>query len=96
MKSHHSAENRLKLLRVARKSLENYLVDVKRTEFTTETTELQTKRAVFVTLRKSDSGDLRGCIGQSEPRYPLIEAVSRTAISAAVDDSRFPQVKLNE
>ena len=96
MKSHHSAENRLKLLRVARKSLENYLEDVKRTEFTTETPELQTKRAVFVTLRKRDSGDLRGCIGQSEPCYPLIEAVSRTAISAAVDDSRFPQVKLNE
>ena len=96
MKSHHSAENRLKLLRVARESLENYLNNGQRTEFTTETPELQTKRAVFVTLRKRDSGDLRGCIGQPEPRYPLIEAVSRTAISAAVDDSRFPQVKLNE
>jgi len=96
MKSHHSAENRLKLLRVARESLEHFLNNGQRTEFTTETTELQTKRAVFVTLRKRDSGDLRGCIGQSEPCYPLIEAVSRTAISAAVDDSRFPQVKLNE
>ncbi len=96
MKSHHSAENRLKLLRVARESLEHFLNNRQRTEFTTETPELQTKRAVFVTLRKRDSGDLRGCIGQSEPRYPLIEAVARTAISAAVDDSRFPQVKLNE
>ena len=96
MKSHHSAENRLKLLRVARKSLENYLEDVKRTEFTTETPELQTKRAVFVTLRKRDSGDLRGCIGQSEPRYPLIEAEFRTAMAAVMDDSRVPQVKLNE
>lgn len=96
MKSHHSAENRLKLLRVARESLEHFLNNGQRTEFTTETPELQTKRAVFVTLRKRDSGDLRGCIGQSEPRYPLIEAVARTAISAAVDDSRFPQVKLNE
>ena len=96
MKSHHSAENKLKLLRVARESLENYLEDVKHTEFTTETPELQTKRAVFVTLRKRDSGDLRGCIGQTEPHRTLIEAVARTAISAAVDDSRFPQVKLNE
>jgi len=96
MKSHHSAENRLKLLWVARKSLENYLEDVKRTEFTTENPELQTKRAVFVTLRKRDSGDLRGCIGQTEARFPLIEAVAKTVISAAVDDSRFPQVKLNE
>ena len=96
MTTQYSSQNRTRLLQVARKSLENYLEDVKRTEFTTETPELQTKRAVFVTLRKRDSGDLRGCIGQSEPRYPLIEAVSRTAISAAVDDSRFPQVKLNE
>jgi len=96
MKSHHSAENRLKLLRVARESLEHYLNNGQQTEFTTETPELQTKRAVFVTLRKRDSGDLRGCIGQIEARFPLIEAVAKTVISAAVDDSRFPQVKLNE
>ena len=52
MKSHHSAENRLKLLRVARESLEHFLNNGQRTKFTTETPELQTKRAVFVTLRK--------------------------------------------
>ena len=96
MKSHHSAENRLKLLRVARESLEHFLINGQRTEFTTETPELLTKRAVFVTLRKRDSGDLRGCIGQTEARFRLIEAVAKTVISAAVDDSRFPQVKLNE
>jgi AmmeMemoRadiSam system protein A len=92
----YSSQNRTRLLQVARKSLAHFLNNGQRTEFTTETSELQTKLAVFVTLRKRDSGDLRGCIGQSEPRYPLIEAVARTAISAAVDDSRFPQVKLNE
>ena len=92
----YSSEIRTRLLQVAWESLEHFLINGRRTEFTTETPELQTKRAVFVTLRKRDSGDLRGCIGQSEPCYPLIEAVSRTAISAAVDDSRFPQVKLNE
>ena len=96
MTARHTIENKNRLLQVARESLEHFLINRQQTEFTTETSELQTKRAVFVTLRKRDSGDLRGCIGQSEPRYPLIEAVSRTAISAAVDDSRFPQVKLNE
>ena len=96
MTTQYSSQNRTRLLQVARKSLEHFLNNRQRTEFTTETPELQTKLAVFVTLRKKDSGDLRGCIGQSEPRYPLIEAVSRTAISAAVDDSRFTQVKLNE
>ena len=92
----YSSQNRTRLLQVARKSLEHFLNNGQRTKFTTETPELQTKRAVFVTLRKRDSGDLRGCIGQTEAHRTLIEAVARTVISAAVDDSRFPQVKLNE
>jgi AmmeMemoRadiSam system protein A len=96
MTARHTIENKNRLLQVARESLEHFLINGQRTEFTTETPELQTKRAVFVTLRKRNSGDLRGCIGQTEARCTLIEAVSRTAISAAVDDSRFPQVKLNE
>ncbi len=92
----YSSQNRTRLLQVARKSLEHFLNNGQRTKFTTETPELQTKRAVFVTLRKRDSGDLRGCIGQTEAHSTLIEAVAMTVISAAVDDSRFPQVKLNE
>ena len=92
----YSSQNRTRLLLVARKSLEHFLNNGQRTKFTTETPELQTKRAVFVTLRKRDSGDLRGCIGQTEAHRTLIQAVARTVISAAVDDSRFPQVKLNE
>ena len=96
MTTQYSSQNRTRLLQVARKSLEHFLDNGQRTKFTTETLELQTKRAVFVTLRKRYSGDLRGCIGQTEAHHTLIEAVARTAISAAVDDSRFPQVKLNE
>ena len=92
----YSAESRHRLLQVARESLENFLENEKRTEFTTETPELLEKRAVFVTLRKLDSGNLRGCIGQTEARYPLIEAVAKTAISSAVNDSRFPPVTLDE
>ncbi|SVE63415.1 uncharacterized protein METZ01_LOCUS516269, partial [marine metagenome] len=70
MKSQLSAEFRLKLLRVARQSLENYLENGRRIQFPTESPELLEKRAVFVTLRKRGNGDLRGCIGQSKPRYP--------------------------
>ncbi len=92
----YSSQNRTRLLQVARKSLEHFLNNGQQTEFTTESPELLKKGAVFVTLRKRDSGDLRGCIGQTEAHRTLIEAVARTAISAAVDDSRFPQVKLNE
>ena len=91
-----SEASKNRLLRIARDSLHEFLKNNKRKIFTEETPELQTKRAVFVTLRKRDSGDLRGCIGQTEARYPLVEAVAKTAISSAVDDSRFPQVTLNE
>ncbi len=96
MTTQYSSQNRTRLLQVARKSLEHFLNNRQRTEFTTETPELQTKLAVFVTMRNGGSGDWRGCIGQIEARFPLIEAVAKTVISAAVDDSRFPQVKLNE
>ena len=96
MKSQLSAGFRLKLLRVARQSLENFLECGERIQFPTEIPELMEKRAVFVTLRKRENGDLRGCIGQSKPSYPLIEAVAKTAISSAVDDTRFPSLTLNE
>ena len=91
-----SAGFRLKLLRVARQSLENFLESEKRIQFPTEIPVLLEKRAVFVTLRNRGNGDLRGCIGQSKPRYPLIEAVAKTAISSAVDDARFPCLTLDE
>jgi len=90
-----SAQLRLKLLRVARQSLENFLKNEERIKFQTEIPVLLEKRAVFVTLRNRGNGDLRGCIGQSKPRYPLIEAVAETAISSAVDDTRFPSVTLD-
>ena len=96
MSTQLSAQFRLKLLHVARQSLENFLENGERIQFPTETPVLLEKRAVFVTLRNCENGDLRGCIGQSKPRYPLIEAVAKTAISSAVDDTRFPSLTLDE
>ena len=91
-----SAELKLKLLRVARQSLENFMENGSQIQFPTEIPELIETRAVFVTLRKRSNGDLRGCIGHSKPRYPLIEAVAKTAISSAMDDSRFTPLKIDE
>ena len=91
-----SAQLRLKLLRVARQSLANFLENGNLIQFPTEIPELLEMRAVFVTLRNRDHGDLRGCLGQSKPRYPLIEAVAKTVISSAVDDTRFPSLTLDE
>ncbi|MBC8258955.1 MAG: AmmeMemoRadiSam system protein A [SAR324 cluster bacterium] len=96
MITQYSAQHKTRLLQVARKALQNYLENKTRTKFVEESAEMLCKRAVFVTLRKKDSGELRGCIGQTEARCSLIEAVARTAVSSAVDDSRFPAVTLHE
>lgn len=44
---------------------------------------------VFTTINRYPSGDLRGCIGYSEPILPIVSAIVRTAKSAALKDTRF-------
>ena len=87
------------LVKLARKAIENYL----RTGKTISTpkdvpTRLAEKCGVFVTLNSVSSGkkELRGCIGFPAPVMPLVKAAIDSAISAAVSDPRFPQVKPNE
>ena len=53
-------------------------------------------RGVFTTLNTYSPHNLRGCIGIPEPIMPLINALSQSSISAAVEDPRFPPVSLNE
>lgn len=55
---------------------------------------LDEKRAVFVTLTRF--GELRGCVGQLEPRLPLFEAVRDAAKAAAFRDTRFPPLEAAE
>jgi uncharacterized protein len=52
------------------------------------------KRGVFVTL--TEKGELRGCIGFPQPSLPLGEAIREAAISAALQDPRFPRVRAAE
>jgi AmmeMemoRadiSam system protein A len=53
-------------------------------------------RGAFVTLRRRDTGELRGCRGEYRPLRPLIESVIRQAIASATDDPRFPPVEDRE
>ena len=59
-------------------------------------------QAVFVTLKLKDPaaiarlGELRGCIGQVVPTYPLDLAVVKAALAAALEDPRFPRVEARE
>lgn len=60
--------------------------------------KLMEKCGVFVTLNSIHRGEkaLRGCIGLPYPTTPLTQAVIEAALSAAMQDPRFPPVTLDE
>jgi AmmeMemoRadiSam system protein B/AmmeMemoRadiSam system protein A len=86
------------LLRVARATLETELLheSALSTELAKlpEAPQFDCLRAVFVTLKKK--GNLRGCVGQVQPTYPLFEATVRAALDAALNDRRFEPVSPSE
>jgi AmmeMemoRadiSam system protein A len=53
-------------------------------------------RAMFVTLRRRQRGELRGCIGTTAARQPLGEAVIAYARLAAFGDRRFDPLTREE
>lgn len=55
---------------------------------------LYDRAATFVSLHRGR--DLRGCIGELEPRFPLLESVRRNALHAAFDDHRFAPLTAGE
>ncbi|MDO8734040.1 MAG: AmmeMemoRadiSam system protein B [Elusimicrobiota bacterium] len=82
------------LLQIARNSIAAYLTTGKIPKFTAINPELLNNGAVFVTLEKNHN--LRGCIGTTEARMPIHQAVTELAIAAAIEDHRFPPVTKNE
>lgn len=91
-----SAEDKRTLLRIARRSLIDYLGGGRLPVCPTDSPAFLVPRAVFVTLRRRETGKLRGCRGESVARQPLVESVADMAIAAATDDPRFPPVTLDE
>ncbi|HEX7419074.1 MAG TPA: AmmeMemoRadiSam system protein A [Thermoanaerobaculia bacterium] len=87
---------RTTLLQIARDSIAAVL-EGRRADLTQYTLDDDLRRpaGAFVTLNDRD-GELRGCIGSIEPVAPLFQAVSSSAVSAAVRDPRFPPVKRDE
>ncbi|RLI87020.1 MAG: TIGR00296 family protein [Archaeoglobales archaeon] len=88
-----SVDEGIKAVKLARRAIETYLEsgEVIKERYTGA---FEKQRGVFTTLTKS--GDLRGCIGYPYPIKRLDEAIIESAISAAVNDPRFPPVKLKE
>ncbi len=91
-----SHENRVLLLKLARKTLEAYTRSGEKLKINLNDypEELRVRRSVFVTLNKN--GSLRGCIGNLGEGDPLPVSVRDYTINAAVRDPRFPPVQHSE
>ena len=85
---------RIRLLGIARKSIETYLSTGKKLEVIEKDPALLKETGAFVTL--NEHGQLRGCIGNLVGREPLYLTVRDMAVEAAVGDPRFTQVDLSE
>jgi uncharacterized protein (TIGR00296 family) len=87
------------LIEFARQNIEHYLSHGKPLHVPSEIKEkFDQKSGAFVTLSvyEKAGNNLRGCIGYILPYYSLWETVSKVSIAAAVDDPRFPAVKIQD
>jgi AmmeMemoRadiSam system protein A len=89
-------EDKRSLLRLVRETLEAYLTDGSVPKTETDSPALLEPRATFVTLRRRDSKELRGCRGEVVARQPLVESVAYTAVLSATEDPRFPPITAAE
>lgn len=89
-----SEEEKKELLKIARKSIEEAVSGKKLSILSPESDRLTDKRGVFVTLK--EGGVLRGCIGYVTGIKPLYQATRDAAVSAALEDPRFPPVTKEE
>jgi AmmeMemoRadiSam system protein B/AmmeMemoRadiSam system protein A len=87
-------DDKKELLSLARRSVELYISQGKLIDYATENPNLKAPRGAFVTL--TEDGTLRGCIGFTEPRFPLYETVMQAALYAATEDPRFRAVNRPE
>ena len=84
-------------VRLARQTLESYVINRKIIEKPDNLSSelIKTKAGVFVSLKLD--GNLRGCIGTISPTAPSIaDEIIRNAISAGIDDPRFPPISEEE
>jgi AmmeMemoRadiSam system protein A len=93
---HIDDEERRFALRVARQSLISFIERGSLISYQTDSPGLLQRRGTFVTLRRRDTGGLRGCRGECRPSRPMIESLVAQTINAATDDPRFPTVRAEE
>jgi AmmeMemoRadiSam system protein A len=89
-----NAEERKKLLEIARKAILDSLKQGKVDEESAATEGLARPCGAFVSLHKQ--GQLRGCIGTFQSPRPLVNTVQEMALSSSQRDPRFPPVQEEE
>jgi len=87
-------EEKITLLKIARKTLESFLKEGKIPQFGAVSENLKEKRGAFVTLKKN--GLLRGCIGRIVADTALYKLISQVVIDSALNDPRFSPVGYEE
>lgn len=85
---------RKEALDIARLTLKEYLAGKVTPEISAKNKVLSLPYGAFVTLKKN--GEVRGCIGEFDPKDPLIKVIQSKTIAAASQDSRFSPVQKDE
>lgn len=85
-----------RLVQIARQSLESYVREGRQfvPELDSLPAALRQTGCSFVTL--TEFGTLRGCMGNTQARWPLAEDVARNAVAAASRDPRFSPLTVAE
>jgi AmmeMemoRadiSam system protein A len=89
-----SSDDYRALLDLARRAISIAVIEKRILDFPAFPAALHEPAGAFVTLHRD--GQLRGCVGQVESADPLADTVARSAINAALHDSRFPAVEADE
>ena len=89
-----SQEAKRELIRLARRTIKEYLDLGRVPEYEPSLPELREKQGAFVTLK--ERGQLRGCIGNFQSQDSLARLVQDMAVAAAVEDPRFPALTQSE
>ena len=91
-----NVEEKVELLKIARRTISEYLSKKDLPEINEKTlpANLLIPAGAFVSLK--ENGQLRGCIGSFNPDQPLYKVVQSMAIASATEDYRFTPVKSAE
>jgi AmmeMemoRadiSam system protein A len=89
-----SSDDWVALVGIARRAIASAILEKRILDFPPYPAALSEPGGAFVSLYRG--GILRGCVGQVENPGPLADVVARSAINAALHDSRFPPIRPEE